>query len=78
MVRISKLQPDLTFGQVALHGEELLGDVIYLFLGTSTEVLQGVHQRPLSPKTVNFPMKMGIALYHEGLVHRELLRCSFL
>ncbi len=75
---ISQLQPDLTLGQVTLHAKELLGDVIDLLLGPSMEVLQGVHQCPLAPKMVNLPMKPGVSFYHEGLVHRKLLRCSFL
>src|SRR6266702_534137 len=75
---VSQLQPDLTLGQVTLRSQELFGDVVDLFLGPSTEVLQRVHQCPLSPKTVNFPVKTGIPFYHEGLVHRELLRCALL
>src|SRR6266702_2896497 len=67
---VSQLQPDLTFGQVPLRIQELLGDLCDLFLGSSPEVLQSVHQRSLAPKTVNFPMKAGIPLYHEGFVHR--------
>src|SRR6266702_4408288 len=75
---VSQLQSDLTLGQVPLRIHQLLGDLRYLFLGSSTEVLQSVHQRSLAPKTVNFPMEARISLYHEGFVHRELLRCSFL
>src|SRR6266702_757404 len=78
LICVSQLQPDLSLGQVSLCPQELLGDVVYLLLGSSTEVLQSVHQRPLAPKTVNFPMEAGISLYHEGFVHRELLRCPLL
>src|SRR6266702_4053761 len=70
---VSQLQPDLTLRKVTFGPQQLLGDVVDLFLGSSTEVLQSVHQRPLSPKTVNLPMKTGITLYHEGLVYRKLV-----
>src|SRR6266702_7887378 len=78
LVGVSQLQPDLTLGQVTLRSQELSGDVVDLFLGSSTEVLQRVHQCPLSPKTVNFPTKTGIPFYHEGLVYPELLRRALL
>src|SRR6266702_1111686 len=75
---VSQLQPDLTFGQVSLRSKELLCNVVDLFLGSSTEVLQCVHQCPLAPKTVNLSMELGIPFYHEGFVHHKLLQCSFL
>src|SRR6266702_4334327 len=78
LVCVSQLQPDLTFSQVSLRSKELLCNVIDLFLSSSTEVLQCVHQCPFAPKMVNLPMELGIPFYHEGFVHRKLLRCSFL
>ncbi len=78
LVGISQLQPNLTLSQVSLRAYYLLGDVINLLLGPSSEVLQSVHQCPLAPKMVNLPMKSGITLYHEGLIHHKLLWCSFL
>src|SRR6266702_3989400 len=78
LICVSQFQPDFTLSQVTLRSQELLGDVVYLLLGSLTKVLQSVHQCPLSPETVNLPMKMGISLHHEGFVYRKLLRRSFL
>src|SRR6266702_4406522 len=78
LVGVSQLQPDLTLGQVALCPDELSGDVVDLLLSSFSQVLQRIHQCSLAPETVNLPTKSGIPFYHQSLIYRKLLRCSFL